>query len=83
MLCHTTADFDTLGAAIGLTCLYPGARVVVAGGCHPTVQAFLALHRDEYPLVERRAVDIHGIQSLAVVDTQVLETFGYSRWMGG
>lgn len=82
VLCHTTADFDTLGAAIGLTCLYPGARVVIAGGYHPTVQAFLALHRDEYPLVERRAVDIHGIQSLAVVDTQVLERLGIlAEWV--
>ena len=76
VLCHTTADFDTLGAAVGLARLYPGARIVLAGGYHPTVQAFLALHRDEYPLVERRAVDIETIQSLAVVDTQSLERLG-------
>ena len=76
VLCHTTADFDALGAAVGLTCLHPGARIVLAGGCHPTVQSFLALHRDEYPLLERRAVNIQGVQSLAIVDTQVLERLG-------
>ncbi|MBE7380173.1 MAG: CBS domain-containing protein [Leptolyngbya sp. SIO1E4] len=76
VLCHTTADFDTLGAAVGLTRLYPGARVVLAGGFHPTVQGFLALHRDEYLLIERRAVNMQAVQSLAVVDTQALERLG-------
>jgi nanoRNase/pAp phosphatase (c-di-AMP/oligoRNAs hydrolase) len=32
VLCHTTADFDTLGAAVGLTRLLPGARIVLTGG---------------------------------------------------
>lgn len=76
VLCHTTADFDTLGAAVGLTRLYPSARIVLAGGCHPTVQNFLALHRDEYPLLERRAVNIHSVQKIAVVDTQSLDRLG-------
>ena len=76
VLCHTTADFDTLGAAVGITLLYPAARIVLAGGCHPTVQAFLALHRDEYPLIERRAVNLDAVQAIAVVDTQSLERLG-------
>jgi tRNA nucleotidyltransferase (CCA-adding enzyme) len=76
VLCHTTADFDTLGAAVGITLLYPAARIVLAGGCHPTVQAFLALHRDEYPLIERRAVDLDAVEAIAVVDTQSLERLG-------
>ncbi|ESA35431.1 trna nucleotidyltransferase poly polymerase [Leptolyngbya sp. Heron Island J] len=69
ILCHTTADFDTLGAAVGLACLYPGSRIVLTGGAHPAVKAFLALHRDEYPLIERRAVTIPMIRSITVVDT--------------
>ncbi|RZM78756.1 CBS domain-containing protein [Leptolyngbya iicbica] len=76
VLCHTTADFDTLGAAVGVALLYPAARIVLAGGCHPTVQAFLALHRDEYPLIERRAVDLDAVEAIAVVDTQSLERLG-------
>jgi tRNA nucleotidyltransferase (CCA-adding enzyme) len=76
VLCHTTADFDTLGAAVGVTLLYPGARIVLAGGCHPTVQGFLALHRDEYPLIDRRAVNLERVDRVIIVDTQSLERLG-------
>ena len=69
ILCHTTADFDALGAAVGLCVLHPGSRIVLTGGCHPTVKDFLALHRDEYPLIERRAVNPKQIRSIMVVDT--------------
>ncbi|HEY9760874.1 MAG TPA: CBS domain-containing protein [Trichocoleus sp.] len=76
VLCHTTADFDTLGAAVGITRLLPGSRIVLSGGSHPTVQTFLALHRDEYPLIERRAVDLSQVRSLTVVDTQHCDRLG-------
>jgi tRNA nucleotidyltransferase (CCA-adding enzyme) len=76
ILCHTTADFDTLGAAVGLTRLLPGSKIVVPGGCHPTVQEFLALHRDEYALIERRSVNPAQIRSLTVVDTQQRDRLG-------
>lgn len=76
VLCHVTADFDTLGAAIGLTRLRPGARIVLTGGCHPAVQNFLAFHRDEYALIERRSVDMSQVQSLIVVDTQRRDRLG-------
>ncbi|MBW4484366.1 MAG: CBS domain-containing protein [Tildeniella torsiva UHER 1998/13D] len=76
VLCHTTADFDTLGAAVGLARLQPGRRIVLTGGAHPTVQRFLALHRDEYPLLERRAVDPSQISHLTLVDAQQRDRFG-------
>jgi len=76
ILCHTTADFDTLGAAVGLTRLCPGARVVLTGGAHPTVRDFLALHRDEYALIERRSVNPQKIRSIFVVDSQQRERLG-------
>jgi tRNA nucleotidyltransferase (CCA-adding enzyme) len=41
ILCHTTADFDALGAAVGLTKLCPGSKIVLTGGCHPAVKDFL------------------------------------------
>jgi tRNA nucleotidyltransferase (CCA-adding enzyme) len=82
ILCHTTADFDTLGAAIGLTRLHPGARVVLTGGSHPTVHDFLALHRDEYALIERRSVNAEQIRSLMVVDTQWRDRLGKAaEWL--
>jgi hypothetical protein len=76
ILCHTTADFDALGAAVGLTRLKPGAKLVLTGGAHPAVRDFLALHRDEYALVERRSVNPKQIQSLVVVDTQKRDRLG-------
>jgi tRNA nucleotidyltransferase (CCA-adding enzyme) len=82
ILCHTTADFDTLGAAVGLTRLQAGARVVLTGGSHPAVREFLALHRDEYALIERRSVNPDRIRSLTVVDTQGRDRLGKAaEWL--
>ncbi len=82
ILCHTTADFDTLGAAVGMTQLLPGARIVLTGGAHPAVRDFLALHRDEYPLIERRAVKPEQIRTLVIVDAQQRSRLGKSaEWL--
>lgn len=82
ILCHTTADFDALGAAVGLTCLLPGSLIVLTGGSHPPVRDFLALYRDEYPLIERRSVNPEKIRSLSVVDTQQRDRLGKAaEWL--
>ncbi|MBD2298615.1 CBS domain-containing protein [Nostoc sp. FACHB-190] len=82
ILCHTTADFDALGAAVGLTCLLPGSKIVLTGGAHPPVRDFLALHRDEYPLIERRSVNPQSIRSITVVDTQHRDRLGKAaEWL--
>uniref|UniRef100_UPI001D142B56 CBS domain-containing protein n=1 Tax=Microcoleus sp. LEGE 07076 TaxID=915322 RepID=UPI001D142B56 len=82
VLCHTTADFDSLGAAVGLCVLRPGSRIVLAGGCHPTVRDFLALHRDEYPLIERRSVNPQQIRSISIVDASVRDRLGKAaEWL--
>ena len=82
VLCHTTADFDTLGAAVGISCLRPGSRIVLTGGTDPTVQAFLALWRDEYALIERRAVSFDQVRSLTLVDAHDRDRFApVSDWL--
>ena len=82
ILCHTTADFDALGAAVGLTCLKPGSKIVLTGGAHPPVRDFLALHRDEYSLIERRSVNPEKIRSLTIVDTQQRARLGKAaEWL--
>ncbi|MEH1842703.1 MAG: CBS domain-containing protein [Nostoc sp.] len=82
ILCHTTADFDALGAAVGITRLLPGSKIVLTGGSHPTVRDFLTLHRDEYPLIERRSVNPEKIRSLTVVDTQQRDRLGKAaQWL--
>ncbi len=82
ILCHTTADFDAFGAAIGLSRLYPGSRIVLAGGAHPPVRDFLALYRDEFALIERRSVTPEKIRILHVVDTQRRDRLGKTaEWL--
>jgi tRNA nucleotidyltransferase (CCA-adding enzyme) len=82
ILCHTTADFDAFGAAVGLSRLYPGSRIVLSGGAHPAVRDFLALYRDEFALIERRAVNETKIKTLHVVDTQLRDRLGKTaEWL--
>ena len=76
ILCHETADFDALGAAVGAARLYPGARIVLTGGAHQSVRDFLALHRDEYPLLELRSVDERSLRHVVLVDVQSSRRLG-------
>ena len=76
ILCHQTVDFDALGAAVGLSCLRVGSRIVLTGGAHPKVKNFLALHRDEIALIELRSVNPKRIRHLIVVDNQQLSRLG-------
>ncbi|MGA1621480.1 MAG: CBS domain-containing protein, partial [Synechocystis sp.] len=76
ILCHQTADFDALGAAVGLSRLYPGSRIVLTGGAHPTVREFLALHRNEFDLIELRSVNPDLIRSIYIVDNQQADRLG-------
>ena len=76
ILCHQTVDFDALGAAVGLSCLRVGSRIVLTGGAHPKVKDFLALHRDEIALIELRSVKPKRIRHLIVVDNQQLSRLG-------
>jgi tRNA nucleotidyltransferase (CCA-adding enzyme) len=81
ILCHTTADFDAVGAAVGLSRLKIGSKIVLTGGAHPAVKDFLALHRDEFPFIERRSVIEREINSLIIPDSQQSERFGKaSEW---
>ncbi|BAZ10533.1 polyA polymerase [Calothrix sp. NIES-4071] len=82
ILCHTTADFDALGAAVGLTRLLPGSKIVLSSGAHPTVKDFLALYRDEFTIIERRAVRKEEIRSLVIVDAQASSRIGkLAEWL--
>jgi tRNA nucleotidyltransferase (CCA-adding enzyme) len=82
ILCHQTADFDALGAAVGLSRLKIGSRIVLTGGAHPAVRDFLALHRDELSLIEMRSVNPKKIRFLVVVDNQYRDRLGKaSQWL--
>ncbi len=76
ILCHQTADFDAVGAAVGLSRLKTGAKIVLTRGAHPTVRDFLALHRDEFTSIEIRSIDPQQIKALTIVDNQRRDRFG-------
>ncbi|MEO0835553.1 MAG: CBS domain-containing protein, partial [Cyanobacteria bacterium J06642_3] len=79
ILCHQTTDFDSLGAAVGLSLLKQGAKIVLTGGAHPTVREFLALHRDQFPLIELRSIRSENIRSLFIPDTQKRDRLGQAK----
>jgi tRNA nucleotidyltransferase (CCA-adding enzyme) len=82
ILCHQTADFDALGAAVGLTLLKKGGRLVLTGGAHPTVRDFLALYRNEFSLIDLRSVNPQKIRSIAIVDSQCRDRLGKAaKWL--
>ncbi len=76
ILCHQTADFDALGAAIALSRLNKGAKIVLTGGAHPAVKNFLALYRDEFNFSEMRSITPETITAIYVVDTQKRDRLG-------
>lgn len=76
ILCHQIADFDALGAAVGLSLLKKGSKIVLTGGAHVTVRDFLALYRDEFPIIELRSVTPENIRSIIIPDTQKRDRLG-------
>ncbi|MGB2925318.1 MAG: CBS domain-containing protein [Limnothrix sp.] len=79
ILCHQTVDFDALGAAIALSRLRVGARVVLTGGAHPGVRRFLALYRGEFPLLEMRSINPDQLRTIMVVDNQQRQRVGKAQ----
>ncbi|CAN8063973.1 unnamed protein product [Agarophyton chilense] len=70
VLTHATADFDSLGCAVGLAKLIsPSARIVLPAGVHSAVRRYLSLHKSFFPIVEAKLIDPTRIRFLGVVDT--------------
>ena len=76
VLTHVSADFDTLSSAVGLAKLRDarlGANctfVVLPRGASPGVSHYLALHKNKFPIKEKRAVRPEEIRWVGVVDAQ-------------
>eukprot|EP00178_Gracilaria_changii_P000757 TRINITY_DN1099_c1_g3_i1.p1 TRINITY_DN1099_c1_g3~~TRINITY_DN1099_c1_g3_i1.p1 ORF type:complete len:548 (-),score=103.82 TRINITY_DN1099_c1_g3_i1:174-1817(-) len=70
VLTHSTADFDSLAAAVGLAKLRgPFTLVVTPGGESPAVRRFLSLHRQLYKILNAHAVDPKRLRWVGIVDT--------------
>lgn len=67
---HSTADFDSLAAAVGLAKLRgPQTLVVTPGGEGPSLRRFLALHRQLFKIIDPKAIDPARLRFVGVVDT--------------
>lgn len=70
VITHSSADFDSLAAAVGLAKLRgPHTLVVTPGGESPSLRRFLSLHRQLYHIIDAKAVDPHRLRWVGVVDT--------------
>lgn len=70
VITHSTADFDSLAAAVGLAKLRgPHTLVVTPGGESPSLRRFLALHRQLFDIIDAKAVDPRRLRWVGVVDT--------------
>ncbi|MFP4169399.1 MAG: CBS domain-containing protein [Desulfonatronovibrionaceae bacterium] len=65
---HKNADFDALASLVAAAFLYPGLLGVLPGQIRDNVKAFLALHRDLFPLAPRKGLDLSCVSRLVVVD---------------
>lgn len=70
VITHSSADFDSLAAAVGLAKLRgPNTLVVTPGGESPSLRRFLTLHRQLFDIVEAKTLDPARIKWLGIVDT--------------
>ncbi len=74
---HLHADFDGLAAMVAARKLYPGAALALPGGAQDAVRAFLAVH--DLGLTKAKALDLHRITRLVLVDTDDPERIGPFR----
>lgn len=76
VLTHVSADFDTLSSAVGLAKLRNHQLnenctfVVLPRGASPGVAHFVQLHKNKFPIREKKAFPFHGLKWVGVVDAQ-------------
>ncbi|CAM9655213.1 unnamed protein product [Scytosiphon promiscuus] len=82
VLTHTTADFDSLAAAVGLAKLWQDERpddeccVCIPRGTHPVVKRFLTLHKNLFPIKALRDIDQERVFRVGLVDAQRMDRVG-------
>jgi tRNA nucleotidyltransferase (CCA-adding enzyme) len=66
---HKNTDFDAMASMVAAMMLYPDADPLIPKPLNPNVKAFLSLHKDVFPWIEKPAPDLDHIDRLIVVDT--------------
>ena len=73
---HLNADFDCLGSMIAAKMLYPSAKIVFPGSQEKNVRDFLQRVDFHFEFETPRAIDIHQITRLIIVDTKQADRIG-------
>ncbi|KAG5177591.1 hypothetical protein JKP88DRAFT_265039 [Tribonema minus] len=82
VLTHTTADFDSLAAAVGLARVWQSEQphipcyVCLPRGSHPNVAHFLALHKNLFPVIALKDVSADQVHRVGLVDAQRKDRVG-------
>ncbi|MEO1272310.1 MAG: DHH family phosphoesterase, partial [Myxococcota bacterium] len=66
---HTNADFDALSSQVAAQKLYPKAKIVLGRVSRP-VRDFLALHKERFPAVTPKEIDLDAVERLILVDVR-------------
>ena len=66
---HKNTDFDGMASMMAAIILYPDAEALVPKPINPNVKAFLSLHKDLFPWLEKPSPDLNAAERLVVVDT--------------
>lgn len=66
---HKNTDFDALASLVAAVMLYPDAQPLLPKPINPNVKAFLSLHKDVFPWLDKPAPELDKAERLIVVDT--------------
>ncbi|MDA8138370.1 MAG: CBS domain-containing protein [Desulfobacteraceae bacterium] len=66
---HKNTDFDAIASMVAATLLYPEAKPLLPKPVNPNVKAFLSLHKDIFPWLDKPAPNPEAAERLVIVDT--------------
>ena len=73
VICHSNADLDAIASMVGISKLYPDVQMILGRNMNPSVQRFLSMHKDLYPMltleVALEKAERSGVSKIFVVDT--------------
>jgi tRNA nucleotidyltransferase (CCA-adding enzyme) len=73
---HLNADFDSLGAMLGVRKLYPGAIPVFSGSIEGNLRRFLEYSDYPFGFLKARHVDLDKVSRLIIVDAKSTSRIG-------
>jgi tRNA nucleotidyltransferase (CCA-adding enzyme) len=78
---HKNTDFDALASLTAATLLYPKAIPLLPKPINQNIKAFLSIHKDMFPWLEKPQPSLGDVDRLIVVDTGSWDRLGLSKKM--